>query len=576
MLFKKKLLILFLSNLILLSIILNINAIAVWLKITPFYQMNHVQYHNEQFNVLIPDVNYAHTKPKKIKAYGDIVSIKFDFFLDRSSESEYELLKITNQNIRSLVLNYNNLTQKLVIALPTSSANDQMLLLPNVLKGIWHKVEIIIWNNHKCYIKIDDNPMTRFLNTEIVDENINLNPRDLSFGDIKENKSLANLKIKNFNFKVINLNDAKIKKIKKIIIILLSILLTFFSVKLVSCYKQITRVFKIEFITTFVLLGFFINVVVNYIGANYYYLPYPKDSFLLKVIGGHFGDFLVSLLVDMDLNPYHSELLKGEYFPFSYILIYPFVLINSNLALTMFLFSFVYFLFSFVSRNFSLNNEHQAKSIQDFRNFFILTFMTFPFLFSFERANLEILLFVCILFFIENLKKKRVLLSAVFLGVSGAIKLYPLFFGLLYLNQKKYKEFIFSIFITCLLTFISLFFLKPDFQINVQDVFYGLKNINYNCVMLPDNCIQFSNSIWALIKLELYKNNFSREIIVRVNNYYQGSIILIVLLVISPIIVFTKHAFWKKIMLISSLRIPSFFKCSTKALSSRVVSPKVH
>jgi len=38
------------------------------------------------------------------------------------------------------------------------------------------------------------------------------------------------------------------------------------------------------------------------------------------------------------------------------------------------------------------------------------------------------------------------------------------------------------------------------------------------------------------------------------------------------LLVYDGTGFW----LCTNLRIPSFFKCSTKALSSRVVSPKVH
>ena len=74
-----------------------------------------------------------------------------------------------------------------------------------------------------------------------------------------------------------------------------------------------------------------------------------------------------------------------------------------------------------------------------------ILFLTYPFLFTMDRGNIEILLFISLLFFLYYFLQKKFVLSAIFLSIAIAMKAFPAVFLILYLPEKKYREMFLSL-----------------------------------------------------------------------------------------------------------------------------------
>lgn len=77
--------------------------------------------------------------------------------------------------------------------------------------------------------------------------------------------------------------------------------------------------------------------------------------------------------------------------------------------------------------------------------FLITTFMSIPFLFTFERGNIIFVALICLMLFMCFKDSENKLLrefALVSLALSAAIKIYPAIFGLILIKEKKWKEII--------------------------------------------------------------------------------------------------------------------------------------
>lgn len=217
---------------------------------------------------------------------------------------------------------------------------------------------------------------------------------------------------------------------------------------------------KITLLANIVLVGFFIGVVFHYALGFYLHLPYPFNTFLC-IPNQAFSDFTSTLLRIRNFAPYsHPDLWMG-YFPLAYILLFPFSLIKNKLiAYLIFASGFLSFLTFMSTKNLYTKN---LTKIQNFTNIFILTFMTYPILYALDRGNFDLFLFVLFSGFIYAFKNEKYLLGAVLLGVENAIKPFPALFLILFLLQKRFKEFFLSLAISALLIIGGFLILKGGF-----------------------------------------------------------------------------------------------------------------
>src|SRR5208283_1149389 len=222
--------------------------------------------------------------------------------------------------------------------------------------------------------------------------------------------------------------------------------------------SMLLRNWKIDLISSIVLSGFVISVFYHYILAGYFGLPYPYNTFLAnpKI---RFGDYINDYRISVGLNPYFSSFwLHSNYYPFMNVFMYFFTLIPIKLSILLFLIIFGSFFTWFNYAHLKSDNR-----LATFKNVFIFSFMTYPFLILVDRLNLEGWVFIFLGTFIFLYQKKQYTESAVFLALATCMKLSPLVFILMFLADKRYREIIIIIAVVFSVSLISLLLLHGNF-----------------------------------------------------------------------------------------------------------------
>lgn len=257
---------------------------------------------------------------------------------------------------------------------------------------------------------------------------------------------------------------------------------------------------KVAVLSTIILVGFAIGVIYCYITYSYLQLSWPFASFLYPPQAA-FCDFFWSFPYIKDLNPYRTTTLCVVYFPLAYFFLYPFTLIKSLLlSYLIYVSGFIYYIIHMNVKNFFCKD---LTMIQNFQNIFIITIISYPVLYNFDKGNLDMILFIILGFFVYAFKAEKYLLAAVLLAVENAIKPFPVFFLLLFLIKKRYKEFFLSIILTALMIIGGFMLLKGNF---FTEITYLIKNlfmfkITYAFSIGNDYGMAFASSLFMPLKL---------------------------------------------------------------------------
>ncbi|MGA2911286.1 MAG: glycosyltransferase family 87 protein [Candidatus Levyibacteriota bacterium] len=194
---------------------------------------------------------------------------------------------------------------------------------------------------------------------------------------------------------------------------------------------------KIKICALIVSAGFFFAVGFHFFQGIYYERGFPVNSFLPN---NFFGDFFI---VFNQWNWYKFSSFGLNYFPGAYLIVDLLTkLFTAYTAIVIYLFFFITFIFSY-----TYINVKTDKVIESLQYAFIISLMSYPFLFAFNTANFEIITFISICLFFIFYKKHRTL-SALALAYAISMKLFPGVFIILLLLEKRFKD----IFLTCVFT----------------------------------------------------------------------------------------------------------------------------
>ncbi|MBP5466012.1 MAG: DUF2029 domain-containing protein, partial [Clostridia bacterium] len=230
-----------------------------------------------------------------------------------------------------------------------------------------------------------------------------------------------------------------------------------------------------EKICKWTLVGMIIVMVLSCFALFFHVLGcYPA-----RLIISDYGDFFNVLDFVQNGDPYIDAKAGGgfaNYPPLGYLILYPFALlarisgpISSTTVsgiISMILFLLLTYVPAILLTYKALPFDKGGKLLGTAAIF--LCYIAF---FEFERLNINILVLeFCLLFYCfydsENKFLKGV--SVFSLAAAGAIKLYPLFLALIFIKDKRYKDFILCGIYFVLLVFLPLFFFKD-----------GIKNFGY-------------------------------------------------------------------------------------------------
>lgn len=257
---------------------------------------------------------------------------------------------------------------------------------------------------------------------------------------------------------------------------------------------------KINLISAIILVGFALAVFFHYVMGAYLHHSYPYNTFLFAP-HGRFSDFFDSIRHASQLNPYfvESKLEPAVYFPFAYLFLYLIFLIGKTFTFSLIISIFLLALF-LVYFNYKFLKTENSEKISLFKNIFIFSFLSYPFLFVIDRGNIESFVFIFIALFFYFYLKKDYMKGIIFLSFAIAMKMYPGIFLLLFLKDKKYREIAYAVFLTFALTFTSLLIFKGSLYSNIHGMFSGL-NYFKNAYIIGSMGTNYNSSLFGIIKI---------------------------------------------------------------------------
>ena len=325
------------------------------------------------------------------------------------------------------------------------------------------------------------------------------------------------------------------------------------------------RTEKLKIVSTIIIIGFTLAIFYHYIMSAYMGYGYPHNTFLYRT-EDKFNDFLQYVDCVRTLSPFNRIEVENicptyypVYFPFGELLFYPFTFFsNKYLALILFFTIFLIGWFFFIVKNFSQQNK-----LDNLRDLFIIGLTSYPLLFTIDRGNLELYVFLLVAgfcFFYSSNNKYQSLFGSICLSLAIAIKPFPAIFLLLLVIERKWKNIFFILLSTLLITIASSLCFHEGFW----GSFNALK-INqaefFTKYVIGNNAWDHQHSLFALLKLFLYFKLYLAHIqplkehyiyISQTYNLYNfySIISIVVFIIITGYILLKERCLWKILALL--------------------------
>lgn len=245
----------------------------------------------------------------------------------------------------------------------------------------------------------------------------------------------------------------------------------------------------------------------------------------------------------------------GNYLPFAYVVMrvlgcIQFTNYKGIYYMVVELCVFIYVMYC----RYFLKDKIERKAM--YFNIIIFILMQFPFLFAFQRGNIElIVLAICMAFYILY-KKEKYNLAAIVLSLAVCMKLYPALLAMLFISKKQYKSFFMCAGSSVVIAILS--------YLLVQDIFGGFSHYISGFTTFVEGLggisgLQYNHSLLFAIYYIRYKILNIDILDVFSNSIMTGYTISIICLAI-PLTLYTtfkKMEEWKKVT-IFTLMIVSF------------------
>jgi hypothetical protein len=115
------------------------------------------------------------------------------------------------------------------------------------------------------------------------------------------------------------------------------------------------------------------------------------------------------------------------------------------------------------------------------------TMLTYPFLFAMDRGNNIAIVAGALLFALISYRKGDLRLAAVMIGIAAAVKIYPLFFVLIFMRRHQWKFACISALTACGLTFASLFLMGGGWSANITQLRLNLEALSGSPIQIHLN-----------------------------------------------------------------------------------------
>ena len=312
---------------------------------------------------------------------------------------------------------------------------------------------------------------------------------------------------------------------------------------------------KIDIIVLIVLAGFVLSVFFHYFMGAYMHKGYPFNSFLFQP-GDRFMDYFNGLTYATAGYGAGMMGIGG----LAYLLFHFFYLIcfkNAYVSFAVYTATIAMYVLFYNLKNLLSGPFPKMAPVKLIRSLFILSFLSYPVLFTLDRGNAEAFAFMLLSLFVYFFCSNRAGISTVFLAAATAVKVYPAVFIVLYVAEKKYKEA--AIFVGALLVLSAFAYDGAQgFSFHLLRFISMVKGSAdptqpYNALYVIGNeGAAFSSSAFGALKAAMYAwgPQDSGPLLLRlVRTYYPVSLLLFALVAFYVIII--EKELWKRIAILT-------------------------
>ena len=254
---------------------------------------------------------------------------------------------------------------------------------------------------------------------------------------------------------------------------------------------------RTEILVSIITIGFIIALFSKYVQGAYLHMDFPFNTFLFAP-DDRFRDFYGPYIQAQNLEAYINKpgLVISQYFPFLYLLLYPFTFLEMHTA--SYLFSAIFYTLAIaISWLYISKLTHIKTFASKATTTAVFTLMNYGMLFCFDRGNVEIIVYLllCIafLFFLKN----NIKIFSLFIILATMVKPYIGLYSIILIDLKDKK------------TIISYF----KFLFMLVIVFFSMMLI-FNGKFIDNNSTLYNN-------LVLVKNMYDAKIML----FYSVSIL---------------------------------------------------
>lgn len=254
-----------------------------------------------------------------------------------------------------------------------------------------------------------------------------------------------------------------------------------------------TRCGKARLITVIVVLGLTVALLFHE-SLNLLGFGYPQNTFLFDA-RDRFNDFYNVFTAVRTGDPYST--MTAVYFPFAYVPLFALSFFVPAYALFVMLLLFIIAVVGFIFHYLDFLGK-RARWVATI----CLALLSYPFIFSLDRANIECVLFIFLGLFFYNYRRQRNYVSALWLSAAIAMKLYPAVFVMIYLWHKKYGAVVATAAMTLILTFVSAVNYPGGISQTFSMTAKNLNSFKQNYV-IEDAGLAFNNTYYGIGKISL-------------------------------------------------------------------------
>jgi hypothetical protein len=390
-------------------------------------------------------------------ATSDDVSISFDMRLDATATSHRHYSPVVvstmngNQGINFYLLHGRELAAtwgQVFIPGPTGA-----LLSKRLARNEWIHVRAIMQHNQYSLFSIDGQQVSAFMWAL---PNLNVVPLQISIGgdtNATIGGSLSNLQqiaghknntfggsVRNVAMTVVlyrqpssrvNYLLLRVGQLLAILAIAIGIivLVSRFLSRLIPVAARVHRRLVLVIFGT-AGIGIVANFLIDQLHVQQSPIPYIQRSSWIATQVPQFSDFTQVVEIFKSLNPYGVQ--AGNYPPVGFWLAAPFSWMSQYAGLFVFLATCVGFMLWWISRSFT-SGLSQVERV----SVIAIVFLSLPVSFAFDRANLDLLIFIMVVVATAAFQQKRNGLAAVWFGLASAAKIFPGLYLLLFLRMRK-------------------------------------------------------------------------------------------------------------------------------------------